>query len=172
MATTESNVSQVIARLKAQYASVTTDLEIAIVNPVSYAAAVDLGYTREVRWSELSRAQIAAIILAMKAKDAGAKIGKKGAEGENSTKSASRATVTRFDGGYRIIVAPAAITAKSVGPVRSIGKGILDSLPDGFGAQDLRNAMLEIAFAAQAILVSNTPVDHGVLIKGWEIKQL
>ena len=62
----ESNTSQVIARLTQRARALQREYEAAVTNNVEYAVAVDRGYTRTIVWSELSKKNIAAIILSMK----------------------------------------------------------------------------------------------------------
>jgi hypothetical protein len=160
MTVVESNITSVIANLaRRMQGSAGEDIEVAVTNSVAYAAAVDRGWTAEYTWSEMPVKQRIAIVLAAKNRKGGPKLeGKKGFN------------VDRWDGGYRITVPPAAMTLNSIPDTRKFGRGVLSRLPAGFNYQTLQQAALEIALGAQTFLVQNTPVDHGVLAKGWEVK--
>ena len=155
----ESNTSQVIARLTQRARALQREYEAAVTNNVEYAVAVDRGYTRTIVWSELSKKNIAAIILSMKKR-----------KGQPRVWEGKGLDVQRGEGFVKIIVPPAGMVVKSIGPTKKIGRNILKALPKVFGDKELKAAVAEIAFAAQSILVSNTPVDQGVLIKGWEVR--
>lgn len=157
--TVESNVHEVIARLTRRARAIQSEYEATVTNNVEYAAAVNNGYTRTIVWSQLSRANIAAIILSMKKR-----------KGQPRVWEGKGGEVQRGEGFVKIIVPPAGMVVKSIGPTKQIGRQILKALPEGFTDRHLQAAVKEIAFAAQSFLVSNTPVDQGVLIKGWEVK--
>lgn len=133
------------------------DLQASVTNQVEYAAAVDQGYERTIVWTQLPHKQIAAIILAMKNRKGAPKF-----EGEGLK-------VERGEGYVKISVPGAAMVARSIKPARRVGKQILGRLPAGFTQKHLQAALAEIAFATQYILVSHTPVDQSVLVKGWEV---
>lgn len=162
----ESNIVEVLGRLGQRYRGLPDTFEASVVNAVSYAAAVDQGYIRDIIWADLTFAQRAAIIFSMQKR--------KGQPRKWEGKGLQINRFTREPGGpaywTEIIVPPAGMLIKSVKPVKAFGGQLLARLPKAFGEQQLRQAVAEIAFFAQSVLVDNTPVDDGVLIKGWEPK--
>lgn len=153
----QDNLREVIAKLRRKAGEMVVDVNASITNNVEYAAAVDQGYERMIVWTETTRAQRYAIIQAMKKRKGAPKLEGKGL------------TVERGEGWVKVAVPGAAMVARSIKPAKAVGKQILKRLPPGFGQRHLNGAVAEIAFATQAILVDNTPVDQGALIKGWEV---
>lgn len=159
MVTVTSNLGQVFGNLRARFGDLPDEMEVVVVNNVEYAAAVDQGYTRTVVWAELAKSHLVAIIMAMKKK-----------EGKPRVWEGNGLNVTHFEGGYTVTVPPAAMTTKAIPEVEAFGKSVFNRLPKNWGTSTLRAALLEVAFVAQTVLVGYTPVDQGVLIKGWEVK--
>ena len=163
--TVESNVTEVIARLNHRAQSFNAHIEVTISNHVSYAAAVDQGYVREIVWAELTFSQRAAIILAMEKND-----------GKPRKWDGKGLQVNQFrDGKGRlikseIIVPGVNMLARAIAPVKQFGRWkVINRLPSGFGPRHLKMAALEIAEFAHSKLVDLTPVDESVLVKGWGV---
>lgn len=150
------NLNQMVIELRKRAGELVADTQAVITNQVAYAAAVDQGSERLIVWKDLPPRQRYAIIQAMKKR--------------KGKKSGRKVKVTRGKGWVKISIPGAAMVARSIKPTRAEGQRILKRLPAGFTQRHLQAAITEIAFAAQAILVDNTPVDHGVLVKGWEVK--
>lgn len=157
--TVESNVNEVIARINARAGRLQGSYEAIVSNNTEYAAAVDQGSTRRIVWAELAPAHRAAIIMAMKKR-----------KGQARRWEGGGLEVMRGEGWVEITVPGAGMLAQSVGPVKKFGRMLLQRLPNGFGDAQVKMAVMELALFAQSTLVGFTPVDQGVLVKGWEVR--
>jgi len=155
-----SNISSIEALLRSRINRLQSEYSISIENNVSYAAAVDQGSTRIINWSEVSRAQMAAIAISMRERGSAPRWGgKKGF------------TVTKGDGWVKIVIPPEGMLAKSVRPIREHARDVLRHLPSGFEGDDIdRELKADIAAGAVSILVDNTPLDQGPLRQGWGVR--
>lgn len=151
-----SNIDDLASRILARANSLQADLEISIENHIKYAVAVDQGYTLELDWSKMSRKQKAAIFLSMRDRRKKGKARWAGKKGFKVSRSK--------DGIIKIIVPPAGIMAKSVRPIRKHAREVIAR--SGWG----KEARLSIAEKALDVLVDNTPVDEGLLWKGWGVR--
>ena len=129
-----------------------------IVNPVSYASAVEEGYTRTMKWADMSKEQRYAIIMsAKKASEEG--------KGENNE---SKATVTRFEGGFEIEMPGVGMVSRSIPEIEEHMRkeSLLITVAD---EQSLKGLIDDAAAFGLLIITEKTPVDQSALINGWNL---
>lgn len=64
-----SNLEQVIQRLHERASRMSSEYTAVLFNNVSYASAVENGYTRTLRWADMSKEQRGAIFASMKKRE-------------------------------------------------------------------------------------------------------
>ena len=147
-----SNILEVAARLNKMAEDVKSVYEVEITNNSEYAVPVEFGYTREMVWADMSPAQRAAIILSAK----------------KSTGFKGKAKVEKFDGGFRIIVPPVGMVAKTLPIAKSYGVGVMSTITQ-FSDHHFNGAISDIGAYALYHVSEETPVDTGDLKARWEM---
>ncbi len=155
----ESNITQVIANIRARANAMQSEYTASVSTNVDYAPAVEFGYEQEVIWDDLPKKQQIAIILAQEER-------KKSGKRRRRNK---RVTVTKSDGGWSISVEGAGMVAKSIPVVAKYGETAINRLPKGFADIHAQQFIADVAYFALAQIAFNTPVDTGRLVGSWQV---
>lgn len=172
-----TNIDQVINGIRRMAADIKPEYKVLVINTKRYAAAVDRGWTKTVFWRDLSPRQRFTIIMSAKARDAGKEPedDKDKSTPSGTTTTAKGGTVERFTDpkGFKIVMPPVGMIAKSLPDIEAFAKNSLKRhLRGAISDRKMDVATLDIGMFALTVLVGNTPVDQGELIKGWELKKL
>lgn len=155
-----SNLTEVIQRLHERAERMSNQYTAVLFNNVSYASAVENGYTRRMVWAEMPNKQRFAIFKAMEDRRNG---------GQRQDSGGPKATVDKFEGGFTITMPPAGMVAKNIGAIRKYGKQELKeirSMHDGA----FKAFIADVAEWALVKIVLDTPVDQGPLRRGWDVR--
>lgn len=157
-----SNLEEVMARFQKKAEGMSSRYQVVLYNNVSYASAVENGYTRTMRWAEMSPEQRGAIFASMKRREE---------QGETQDSGGPKASVSSFDGGFTITMPPAGMIANNVDAIRRYGRRELKALP-ALTDDHFKSFLTDVGAYALAKVVNDTPVDQSVLIRGWDIRVL
>lgn len=155
-----SNLTEVIQRMHQRAERMSDQYTAVLYNNVSYASAVENGYTRRMVWAEMSQAQRYAIIMSME---------RRAKQGARQDSGGPTATVEKFDGGFTITMPPAGMVANNISAIRKYGnqelKGLTSMTNTAFKA-----FLTDVAEWALVKISLDTPVDQGPLRRGWDVR--
>lgn len=155
-----SNLEQVIQRLHERASRMSSEYTAVLFNNVSYASAVENGYTRTLRWADMSKEQRGAIFASMK---------KREKQGARQDSGGPKASVQSFDGGFTITMPPAGMVANNIAAIRKYGEQQLAEIA-AFHPVHFKAFLADVAEWALVKIVLDTPVDQSVLRRGWDVR--
>lgn len=127
----------------------------AVVNNVSYAAAVEDGYTVERYWADMTREQRYAIIMSAK-------------EGKGKTKR-DDIEYEKVEGGFKFHVPGVGMVSASISEIASFMSNQAESLNLNGQGNPFTRLVDETALYALVPISEKTPVDKSDLLKGWNV---